>query len=64
MCGDDDFFGSFFLGFRVVKVALAVVEDAQPLRDPRILLKLRLRYEGRAAVFGALAALGRAELAE
>ena len=43
MCGDDDFFGSFFLGFRVVKVALAVVEDAQPLRDlVRILLKLRL----------------------
>ena len=43
LCGDDDFFGSFFLGFRVVKVALAVVEDAQPLRDlVRILLKLRL----------------------
>ena len=54
-------FLAVFLGFGVVQVALAVVEDAQPLRDPRILLKLRLRYEGRAAVFGALAALGRAE---
>ena len=55
------FLAVFFLGFGVVQVALAVVEDAQPLRDLRILLKLRLRYEGRAAVFGALAALGRAE---